>query len=432
MKIYDFARRWWLVGAGVVLGIAVGLILSTMTPKSYTATTTFFLASPASADSSGAYNGDLFSQQRAATYSQLAGNRDLAVKVIDDLGLTMTPDELSSKIKAAQVPKTVLLELSVIDASAQRAADIATTYGSDFPPYVARLETPVGSNEPVSTVTVIQKAEVPTSPTSPNTLLNAAFGLGGGVCLGFFATWLRRRFDHRVRTSEHLENATGAPVLGVLPRDRARLNTRLDLAADSSSAYAESIRKLRTNLLYVGVDAPPKSIAFVSPASTMSTTATATNLAVALDGINRQVALIDADLHESRLSRYIGSASDRGLTSTVSGAAKLDDVIGRVPDTGIDLLSAGSPTESPGEVLASDLMAKAIAELANSHDYVFCDTPGLLRATDAVVVGLACDGVILIATQGKTTIATMSEAAATLRRLGANVLGAVLTDVRSQ
>lgn len=430
MKIYKFARRWWLVGAGTVLGISVGLILSAVTPKAFTATTTFFLASPASADSSGAYNGDLFSQQRSATYSQLVGTHDLALKVIDDLGLTMTPDELTSKINAAQVPKTVLLALTVTDSSAQRAANIARTYGDNFPQYVARLETPVGSNEPVSAVTVIQKAEVPTSPTSPNTPLNGAVGLAGGAFLGFFLTWFTRLHDHRIRTTKHVEDATGATVLGVLPRDRARLTTRLDLAADSTSTYAESIRRLRTNLLFVGVDAPPRTIAFVAPASTMSTTATATNLAVALDGISRQVALIDADLHESRLGRYIGVAADLGLASAVSGAAALADVIVRVPDTGVDLLPAGSPPESPGEVLASDAMAKVIAELGNSHDFVFCDTPGLLTATDAAVIGLACDGVILVATQGKTRIEGLSETAETLRRLGTNVLGAVLTDVR--
>lgn len=432
MKIYGFARRWRPVAVGAVIGIAAGLILTANTPKSYTATTTFFLGSPASADSSGAYSGDLFSQQRAATYSQLAGNRDLALKVIDDLSLTMTPDELTTKVEAAQVPKTVLLEISVNDGSAQRAADIANTYAADFPQYVARLETPEGSNKPVAAVNVIQKAEVPTSPTSPNTMLNGVIGLAVGVFIGLFATWLRRKLDKKIRTAEHVEEATRAPILGVLPRDRARLKERLDLAAHATSAYAESIRKLRTNLLYVGVDAPPKTIAFVSPASTMSTTATATSLAVALDGINRTVALVDADLHESRLGRYIGAASDRALTSTVTGAAALDDVVIRVPDTGIDFLPAGSPSpsQSPGEVLASDAMAKIIAELGNSHDFVFCDTPGLLTANDAAVIALACDGAILIATQGKTRIESLSEAAETLRRLGSRVLGAVLTDVR--
>ncbi|OBB73331.1 polysaccharide biosynthesis tyrosine autokinase [Mycobacterium sp. 852014-52144_SCH5372336] len=430
MHGYEFARRWWPVALCAVLGIAAGLALSAATPKSYTATTTFFLGSPASADSSGAYNGDLFSQQRSATYSQLAGNRDLGLKVIDDLALPITPDELATKVTASQVPKTVLLQLSVTDGSAQRAADIANSYGQNFPKYVARLETPAGSSEPVAAVDVIQEAEAPASPTAPKTALNAVVGLAVGLFLGLFINWLRRIFDRRVRTEEQVENATGTPILGTLPKDRARSKRKLDPDADAKTAYAESIRELRTNLLYVGVDAPPKTIAFVTPSSSMSTTATAANLAVALDGINRYVALIDADLRSPRLTRYLGVSCDLGLTAVIDANTMLDDVLVRVPTTGIDLVPADSTHRSPGDVLASDGLAKLIAELGNSHDFVFCDSPDLETANDATVIALACDGVILTAVQGKTKRDELSAAAQTLRRLGANVLGAVLTDVR--
>ena len=111
MKVQEFVRHWWPVGVGAVLGIAAGLALALSTPTSYTATSTLFLGAPVSADSAGAYSGDLFSQQRASTYSQLANSRDLAVKVIDDLALPMTPDELSAKVTAGQVPKTVLVQV---------------------------------------------------------------------------------------------------------------------------------------------------------------------------------------------------------------------------------------------------------------------------------------------------------------------------------
>ena len=106
----------------------------------------------------------------------------------------------------------------------------------------------------------------------------------GGIVLGLFVKWLMGKLDRRVWTSEQVAESTGAPVLGVLPKDAAIRNKRLDLASDSSSAYAVAVRKLRTNLLYADVDAPPVTIAFISPTSTVSTTATATNLAVALAG----------------------------------------------------------------------------------------------------------------------------------------------------
>jgi polysaccharide biosynthesis transport protein len=430
VKIQKFLRRWWIVGLGIVVGLIAGLTITAVTPKTYTATVTLFLGSPASVDSAGAYSGDLFSQQRASTYTNLIGSSDLAVKVIDDLGLTMTPDELAEKVTASQVPKAVLLDVSVTDGSAGRAADIANAYASAFPQYVARLETPVGANLPSSVVTVIQNAEVPKYPTSPNPLLNILLGVVGGAVLGLLANWLTGFLDRTVRTSQQVVESVGAPLLGVLPKDAARSAKPLDMASDSTSPYAEAVRKLRTNLVYVDVDNPAKTIAFVSPTSTMSTTATATNLAVALDGIALHAAVVDADLRQPRLGRYVGHESDRGLTSVVGGDAVLDDVVVRMDGSGVDAVIAGSPTTAASELLASDAMAKVLAELRDSHDFVFCDTPGLLSATDAAVTGLACDGVIVVVEQGRTRIDGLAESIETLRSLGARVLGAVLTDSR--
>ena len=430
MKVHESARRWWQVGLGAVLGIAAGLTFGAVTPTSYTATSLLFLGPPASADSIGAYNGDLFSQKRASTYAELVGSRDLAVKVIDDLGLAISPEELSAKVTADPVPKTVLVKLSATDSSAKGAADIANTYASDLTQYIGRLETPVGSDRPISDVTVIEKAVPPTSPSSANTLLNIVVGLVGGMVLGLLVKWLLRILDPRVRTSEHVAKATGAPLLGMLPKDAARRNRRLDLAADATSAYAEAVRKLRTNLLYVDVDAPPETMAFISPTSTISTTATATNLAVVLCGMGRQVALVDADLRQLRLASYVGAKSDHGLTSVITGHAAVDDVVVQVPGTGVDVLFGGPRSNTANELLASDSLPKVLAELRNSHDFVFCDTPGLLVASDAAVIGLACDGVVLVAEQGKTKIKDLTEITETLRSLSARVLGVVLTEVR--
>jgi succinoglycan biosynthesis transport protein ExoP len=430
VKFQQFARRWWPVGLGALIGLVIGVALVIATPKTYTATSTLFLGAPDSTDSTGAYSGDLFSQQRATTYSQLAKSRDLAVKVIDDLALNMTPDELSAKISADQIPKTVLVRLTVKDSSPQRAADIANALATDFTQYIARLETPVASNQPISDVTIIQTATVPSSPSSLNAVYFLLAGLLGGTAVGLFGKWLMSFLDRTVRTAKQVSEFAGAPVLGVLPRDAGRRSRMLDLTTDTTSSYVEAVRKLRTNLLYADVDSPPKTIAFISPDSGVSTTATATNLAVILDGIGRHVALIDGDMRESRVSRYIGVEADRGLTSVITGDIDLDGVIVKLRGTGVDVLLAGPQSKTASEVLASDSLPKLLTELQNGHDFVFCDTPGLLKAADAAVIGLACDGVVLVATQGKTRTEGLMETAEILRNLGAKIIGAVLTEAR--
>ena len=87
MNWRQITRRTLPLVAGAVVGLGASLAISSALPQTYEASSRLFLGSPASADSAGAYNGDLFSQQRAATYAQLVSSRDLAVKVVDDLGL---------------------------------------------------------------------------------------------------------------------------------------------------------------------------------------------------------------------------------------------------------------------------------------------------------------------------------------------------------
>jgi capsular polysaccharide biosynthesis protein/cellulose biosynthesis protein BcsQ len=439
-----------------LLGVAAGLAVTAITPKVYTATATLFVGSPVSTDASIAYNLDQFSQQRAFTYSKLAQSRDVAAAVHDDLGLNITPEQLLGKVSATPVLKTVLMKISATDSSPQLASDIANTFADDFTKYVTLLETPSGSNQPSAVVKVVQRAEPPTDPTSPRVGLSLLVGLLVGLVVGVAAQWLLRFLNRRVRTTKHVAESTGAPVLGVLPRDPARRQRILNPATDSSTAFAEAIRGLRANLMYTNVDAPPKTIAFVSPASTIWTTATAANLAVVLDGTGRRVALIDADMHQSRMSGYLGqeagavhaagvdspadggrqpraasATASNGLSGVLVGDVAVDyDVLSRVPDTEIDVLFAGAPTKAAGERLASDALVKLLDDFRTRYDFVLCDTPGLVSVTDAAEIGRVCDGVILVAVQGETRIDRLSQTAETLRGLGAKILGAVIADAR--
>lgn len=193
--------RYWMVIAGVLIGAAGGLVYGLVTPTTYTATSVLFLASPASTDSNGAYQGDLFSQQRATTYVQLFGSDDLAVKVIDDLSLKTTPAELKKKVAATQIPKTVLLDVSVKDESAQRATDIANAYGSNFNDYVQRLEVPRVTGTPTASINVMNKAEVPTEPSSIGLPIAIAVGVGAGLVAGMAASYAWRRWRRFLKKS---------------------------------------------------------------------------------------------------------------------------------------------------------------------------------------------------------------------------------------
>ncbi|MEZ0050937.1 capsular polysaccharide biosynthesis protein [Mycobacterium sp. MAA66] len=192
-KLKSLLRSWPLF-LGATIGVIAGLAYALLIPTTYTATSVMFLTSPASTDSIGAYQGDLFSQQRATTYVQLFASDDLATKVIDDLGLKATPSELKQKVVASQVPKTVLMTVSATDTSAQRATDIANAYAANFNDYVQRLETSRVTGTPAIAVSIVNKAVVPKTPSSVALPIVLAAGLAGGLVLGGVAMWAWRRW----------------------------------------------------------------------------------------------------------------------------------------------------------------------------------------------------------------------------------------------
>lgn len=430
MNWRQITRRSLPVVAGIVVGLIASIAISSQLPQTYEASSRLFLGSPASADSAGAYNGDLFSQQRAATYAQLVGNRDLAVKVIDDLGLTVSPDELASQVTGAQVPKTVLMEISATDSTAQGAANLADAYANNLVAYIKRLETPLDSNQPASVLTVVQQAETPSAPASPSYVLNALLGMVLGALVAMLVMWLVNKLDMTVRSEDQLADAAGVPVLGTLPRDASRLCTPMDSAADAASPYAEAVRRLRTNFLHSADDSPSATVAFTSPTSVMSTTATMTNLAIALDGIGRRPVIVDASLRESRLAKYLADNSDKGLAQVLAGEVAIEDAVYQLPQTDVRVVFGGSITGASSDLLASEDMTKTISSLQESFDHIFFDTPGVLGATDAAVVGLACDAVVLVVVAGTTRVDDIVRARQTLQNVGVGVVGAVLAEAR--
>jgi non-specific protein-tyrosine kinase len=77
-------------------------------------------------------------------------------------------------------------------------------------------------------------------------------------------------------------------------------------------------------------------------------------------------------------------------------------------------------------------MAELVKRLEASADIVLIDTPPLLPVTDAAVVAALTDGAILVAATGKTKRDQVKLAAGSLAKVGARLLGVVLTMVQGR
>lgn len=432
MNLRDFARmlgtRWVTVCVTtlVVVLAAVGLTLLT-TPQYRASTRLFVSTSTGGASVAESYQGNRLSQERVLSYTELLMGETLAQRTIDKLGLNMSASELRSAVKASAKPNTVLIDVTVLDRSPVQARDIANSLSDEFVLMARELETPEDGSRPDARVVVEQRASVPAAPVVPDTQRNIAMGLALGVVLGIGLAFLRDTLDNTVKDRGAFEDVIGAGIVGSIPLDKERRKQPTISFDNDNSAIAESFRKLRTNLQFLAVDNPPRSIVVASSTPNEGKSTTAINLALALAEADHKVVLVDGDMRRPMVSTYLELVGSVGFSTVLSGAASLAESLQKSRFQGLTVLTSGAVPPNPSELLGSQAAKKLIAELRSEFDYVIFDSSPLLAVTDAAILAANSDGVLLIARFGQTKREQISHAVRNLGDVGAALLGGVLT-----
>ncbi|MGY1752134.1 polysaccharide biosynthesis tyrosine autokinase [Blastococcus sp. SYSU D01042] len=419
---------WWLPVLGALIGAAVAATASLLQTPLYTSSTQLFVSTTESATTSDVYQGGQFSQQRVASYARLLTGEELARRVIDELGLDLSPAELSATVTATPVPETVLIDVSVTSPDPERAQDVTAALGTEFRGLVADLESAPGTEASPVRVLVVDRPELPISPSTPQIPRNVVLGVLAGLFLGAAAALVRARLDQSVRDQDETAKLAAAPVIGTIPRDPALQTTHL-VDHRTSAAGAEAFRQLHTNIQFLQVDEPPRVIMISSSIPGEGKTTLAVNLAVTLAGSGQRVVLVEADLRRPRVTRYLGLVGGVGLTNILAGTATTDEVL-QMHGENLAVLGAGPTPPNPGQLLASGQMAALLEELRDKNDIVLVDAPPLLPVADASGLAVLVDGTVLVVRYGgATTREQLRQSATTLQRVGAKTLGVVLNSV---
>jgi capsular exopolysaccharide synthesis family protein len=418
---------WWLTAVGLVIGGLAALLASLVVSPMYASHTQLFVSTDDSSSTSAVFQGGQFSVGRVTSYAELLRGEELAARVVSSLGLPLSPSQLASEIQVTTVPQTVLLNVQVTDAQPQRAQQIATEIGVQFPRLVTQLEQTSKGVSPVR-VAIVDPADLPSAPSSPRTVFNVILGLLVGLVLGVIAAIVRARLDRSVKKPEDAADLGAAPVIGVVLRHRA-LEARQGSEGGRSDRIAEDYRHLRANLQFLDVDEPPKVIMVSSALPGEGKTTVVVNLALALAEAGRKVTVVEADLRRPRITRYLGLVGGVGLTNILAGTADVSDVTQYHGDDGLAVIAAGPTPPNPSELLASATMAELLDKLRASNDFVLVDAPPVLPVADATGLAVVVDGVLLTVRYGGTRKDQLQQAALTVQRVGAKTLGVILTMV---
>lgn len=431
MKLQDFAKllraRWLIVCVTLAASIVVAVVVTVMTTPLYRASTRLFVSTESGSSLAEAYQGNRFSQERVKSYAELIKGQTVAQRTIDKLGLDMSAAELQGKVTASAKLDTVLINVSVLDESPVRARDIANSLSDEFVVMVRELETPEPGATPDARVVVEQRASIPDHPVTPDTTRNIGMGIILGLVLGIGLAVLRDMFDNTIKDRRTLETVTNTGVVGNIPLDKERRKKPAISFDGERSAISEAFRKLRTNLQFLAVDNPPRSIVITSSMPAEGKSTTAINIALALAEAEHNVVIVDGDMRRPSLHKYLDLVGTVGFSTVLSGGASLNEALQKTRFPGLTALTSGATPPNPSELLGSQAAKKLLGELRAEFDYVIVDSTPLLAVTDAAVLAAGADGVLMMARYGKTKREELAHAIGSLQGVGAPMLGTVFT-----
>lgn len=436
MEIRDYIRiltkNWWIVAAGTLAGVLLGVGISALMTPTYQSTTTLYVSvrSGGAAGTGDLYTGASFAQAAVRSYVDVATTAIVLDRVEAELNLDLDAGELAESLKVSSPAESVLINIAAQHWDPQTAADLANTTSNVFIEVVENeIEiTSDGNDSPVQ-VRMIDPATVPEDPASPNMVLNGMLGLIFGLTVGIGLAMLRGLLDTRIHSAQDIEHLTTTPVVGKIAQDDQISQRPLVVHDDPRSPRAEAFRSLRTNLQFLGSVDGSKVFVVTSPTPSDGKTHVVANLAIVLAESGAKVALVEADLRKPRLAQVMGIEGAAGLSDVLIDRTCLQDVLQPWGTENLTVLPAGQIPPNPSELLGSPRMQEVLDELHEQVDYVLVDAPPVLPVTDAAVLSGFTSGSILIAAVGKTKRQDLETAIEALETVEGNVLGIVLNRI---
>lgn len=442
MALEDYGRilrRHWL-GVVAIVAACIGLaaVLTLAQPKVYSANANGFVSTGLADNPALSSVNDSLAKSRATSYVDIATSRATAQAVIDELDLDVSPAGLVGRISVTQPRDTVLLKITATADAPEEAQQLADAWVRALAEQVQQIEDPSGRAESgVPQVLPVESAALPGAPSSPNPTLNLALGALLGLGLGLGYATLRHTVDRRLRTKEDIEARFEVSVVGSVPAADVlehAAGSPAHLAVDegldvSHGPAAEAFRKLRTNLMFMNVDNPPRVVVVTSPLPGDGKSTVAANLAAAIESSGQAVVLVDGDLRRPTVATWFGLIEGVGLTDVLAGRIEVQDALQTpAPHPNLQVLAAGSIPPNPSELLGSQAMRQLLRGLA-AEAIVVVDAPPLLPVTDAAVLATQSDGAFVVVSAGKTLDTQLGSALEHLAAVDAKALGVIVNRI---
>jgi capsular exopolysaccharide synthesis family protein len=297
-----------------------------------------------------------------------------------------------------------------------------------------------------------ESASVPQSPASPKPIRNTILGAMFGLLLGIGYAFVRDSLDRRLRDSAQIQETLDLPVVGMV-----RVNALGNAAyvanglGPMTDQDIESFRILRTNLEFLDVDRPIKSVLVTSPLPEEGKSTVAASLAAANAASGKRTLLVECDLRRPSLPQRLSINRSPGLSDYLAGQATAPEILqvvtlsqseptsngnagsaanGETAAGKLVVIAAGSHSIRPAELLGSQRFRDFLKQVVAAYDTVVLDTPPLLSVSDTLEIVPLVDSVLLCIRADQTTRDQARAVKDALAHLPERTTGIVVTGLK--
>ena len=237
---------------------------------------------------------------------------------------------------------------------------------------------------------IIEDALADKDPVSPKKkiIALAALILGLGIPVGI--VYLRDLLKYKIENREDVEHITDVPILAELPRCKKPEKGAVVVRENKNDIMEETFRGLRTNLLFMlGKD--QKVILFSSTQPGEGKSFVAGNTAVSLAFLGKKTIIVGMDIRKPGLNKVFNlSRRAEGITNYLADPEHVnifDMVQTSDISPNLDILPGGPVPPNPTELVARDVLDRAIELLKQRYDYIILDTAPIAMVTDTAIIG---------------------------------------------
>ncbi|HHG9589328.1 polysaccharide biosynthesis tyrosine autokinase [Escherichia coli] len=304
----------------------------------------------------------------------------------------------------------------------------------------------IAKSSAIGNVRIIDNAVTEPKPIKPKKIIIVLLGiiLGGGVSVAIviLQVFLRRGIE----SPEQLEDL-GVNVYASIPvsetfskksnqsfkRNKSKgVNKYRDglLAIENPADLAiEAIRGLRTSLHFAMMEARNNILMISGASPNAGKTFVSTNLSAIIAQSNKRVLFIDADLRKGYTHKLFEVSNDNGLSDLLAGKTEITKAIKKLPVAGFDFISRGNIPPNPAELLMHERFGKLLEWANNEYDIVIIDTPPILVATDAAIIGNYSGTTLLVARFEMNTPKEIEVSVKRFEQSGVKVKGCIMNGV---